>query len=60
MYQVGNAKVRVHGTSSRERLETAVEKFIRSVETEKRKKANENTAYADGEMEARPKGVACC
>lgn len=59
MYQIGKAKVRIHGTASREQLESAVERFIRSVEAEKRKEANSQSAAADGEVEARHKGVAC-
>lgn len=59
MYQIGKAIVRIHGTASRERLEVAVEKFIRGVEAEKRKEANSKSAAVDGEVETRPKGVAC-
>ena len=59
MYQIGNAKVRIHGEPSREQVEAAVVKFIRGVETEKRKKANKAAAQADGEVEARSKSVAC-
>lgn len=59
MYQIGKAIVRIHGEASRERLEVAVEKFIRGVEAEKRKEANKKSADADAGMETRPKGVAC-
>lgn len=57
MYQLGKAKVRIHGSTNREQLETAVEKFIRSVEHQKRKETNEKPTDADGAMEARPQGV---
>lgn len=59
MYQIGKAIVRIHGEASREQLMKATERFIRGVETEKRKKANKAAAKADREMEARPKSVAC-
>ena len=59
MYQIGKAIVRIHGEASRERLEVAVEKFVRSVEAEKRKEANKKSADADAGMETRSNGVAC-
>ena len=59
MYQIGKAKVRIHGTVSRERLEVAIEKLIRGVEAEKRKEAYSQSAAADGEVETRSKSVAC-
>ena len=54
MYQIGKAKVRIHGTVSREQLQVALEKFVRGVEAEKRKEANSQSADADGALEARP------
>lgn len=59
MYKVGRANVRIHGSVSREQLEAATEKFIRGVDNQKRKEANEKSAAADGAMEARPQSVAC-
>jgi hypothetical protein len=59
VYQIGKAKVRIHGSVSRERLEVALERFIRGVEAEKRKEAYSQSAVADGEVETRSKSVAC-
>ena len=39
VYQIGKAIVRIHGSVSRERLEAATERFVRSVEEKKRKEA---------------------
>lgn len=54
VYQIGKAIVRIHGTVSRERLEAATERFVRSVENQKRKETDTQSEKADGEMEARP------
>ena len=59
MYQIGKAIVRIHGTASRERLEAATERFMRSVENQKRKETNAQSAEADREMEVRPESLAC-
>ena len=59
MYQIGRAKVRLHGTCSREQLVSATEKFIRSVDFEKRKKAYSQSTDAAGAVETRPKRVVC-
>ena len=59
VYQIGKAIVRVHGEVSRERLEVAVERFVRGVEDKKRKEANKKSKNADGEVETRPQGLAC-
>ena len=57
MYQIGNARVRIHGDVSRSQIQTATEKFIRSVEYQKRKETNERATKAVGEMEAGHKGM---
>lgn len=47
MYQIGSARVRIHGEVSREQLMEATERFIRGVEHQKRKEANTQSAEAD-------------
>ena len=59
MYQIGKARVRIHGEVSRERLMEATEKFVRSVEYQKRKEANTQSEKADGAMEVKSKRLAC-
>ena len=59
MYQIGRARVRIHGEVNRDSLMEATERFVRSVDYEKRKKSHTQSAQADGATETKSKRLAC-
>ena len=47
MYQIGKAKVRIHGSVSREQLERATERFIKCVDEQRRKEIVTQTSTGE-------------